>query len=482
MRLFKKEHDTVQVLCFPEETVEKGDYLVVEDLKAKRSLLVQVVDIQFANLPGMMEDLVREDVGDAYLFGEDYDPLQLNSQITLLRDIRILLGKIRCSIQGGSIDMNVSWLPSRVHSQIYRLKPHQLFELLKLGFRRPIKIGDDGDGFELRIDADALDGKLSIITGRKGSGKSHLSKLLVLGLVDHGAPVLVFDVNGEYVNLGVNPNGEKNRYHDRIMVLNPAKNFKVTLSYMGLATASSLLAHVLSLPETSLREFSRIWKNLERSDSLSLKSLKNTLRCCDLNEHVREALLSRVYTLERSGFVVEEGEETVRLEDFFAKTSGTGGAAVINLSRSFPLERKLVVEFTLSKLVELLRVRRVKACFLFAEEAHLYLRETYWEDAVTRMRHLGLFTTFITNRPDSIGEDIYRQADSIFLFNFKNEHDLNAISKAARIDGETMKAIAQSLKPHHCMTIGQVTGEIPFVIRVKPLDVKTMGETRTFFS
>jgi hypothetical protein len=55
----------------------------------------------------------------------------------------------------------------------------------------------------------------------------------------------------------------------------------------------------------------------------------------------------------------------------------------------------MTVEILLSKLTDLLMSWKMKAVFFFAEEAHLYLRETYWEDIVTRMRHIGIFTTFI---------------------------------------------------------------------------------------
>ncbi len=481
MKLFKKENGTIQILCFPDEDVRKGDYLLIEDFRNKRSLLVQVVDIQFANFPGLMEDLLRDELTEKIVFGDDFDPLNLESQATLLRDVRILLGKIRCSIEEGKLNMNISWLPSRTHSRVYRLDAERLIELLSLGKKRPVKIGEIGRGLELAIDVDSLDGGLSIITGRKGTGKSHLSKLLMLGLVEYGAPCVVFDVNGEYINLGLNRNGEKNRYYEKIVVLEPAKNFKITLDYAGKHILANILAHILGLPETSLREFFRVWSETAKTDLPTIRKIMERIKLSNLHEHIKEALLSRLYTLERSGFFTENKSELVKVEDVLKRIS-SGGIIVLNLSGLPNLERKIVVEFMLGKLVELLGKWIVKAIFLFAEEAHLYLRETYWEDIITRMRHLGLFTIFITNQPDSIHEDIYRQVDTIFLFNFKNENDLNTITKVSKIDSETMKSIAYSLEPYHCLAIGQATKEIPLIIKVKELPVKTMGETRKFFN
>jgi DNA helicase HerA-like ATPase len=141
----------------------------------------------------------------------------------------------------------------------------------------------------------------------------------------------------------------------------------------------------------------------------------------------------------------------------------------------------MLVELLLGKLKELLSKEAISPIFLFAEEAHLYLRDTYWDDIVTRMRHLGLFTTFITNQPSSIQETIYRQVDNIFLFNFLNDRDLEAISRVAKIDVESVKLIVKELPPRHCLIIGDAVQNFPLVVNVRSLDVDTMGETRYFF-
>jgi hypothetical protein len=174
--------------------------------------------------------------------------------------------------------------------------------------------------------------------------------------------------------------------------------------------------------------------------------------------------------------------EATSLEEYLLKTREHGGAIIMNLRNTSSIDRQIVVEYVLARLVESLTSSKLKAVFLFAEEAHLYLRETYWDDIVTRMRHFGIFTTFITNQPDTVRENIYRQADNIFLFNFTNEHDLDVVSRAARVDAETVRSIARDLPPHHCLALGRVVRDFPIVVKVKALDVKTMGETRLFFT
>ncbi len=237
----------------------------------------------------------------------------------------------------------------------------------------------------------------------------------------------------------------------------------------------------MHLPGTSAREFRRIWKTLREKNILTLNELGEAIRSWNCNQHVRDALFSRYHSLENSGFFSDNVAESTLLEECLLKAKEQGGAIVINLRTTSTIDRQIVVEYVLGKLVDSLTSWKLKAVFLFAEEAHLYLRETYWDDIVTRMRHFGIFTTFITNQPDTIQENIYRQADNIFLFNFTNEHDLDIVSRAARVDAETVRSIARDLPPHHCLTLGKVVSDFPMVARVRALDIKTMGETRLFF-
>jgi DNA helicase HerA-like ATPase len=182
------------------------------------------------------------------------------------------------------------------------------------------------------------------------------------------------------------------------------------------------------------------------------------------------------------GFFTDNVAEATLLDESLSKANEEGGAIVINLRNTSAIDRQIVVEYILGRLVESLTSYWLKAAFLFAEEAHLYLRETYWDDIVTRMRHFGIFTTFITNQPDTIRENIYRQADNIFLFNFTNDHDLDVVSRAARVDAETVRSIARDLPPHYCLALGKAVRDFPVVAKVKALDLKTMGETRLFFA
>jgi energy-coupling factor transporter ATP-binding protein EcfA2 len=482
MKLYKKEGNILQILSFPTENAEKGDYLLIEDADARKALIAQVIDVQFASIPGVLEELLRTlpDGGEP-IQGEDIDPLEIASHITYIQDASMLICKIRATFENERLSPSSSWLPSRSQSTIKKLSIPMLLKLANVEGKLPIILGGTKDSSLLTIDATAVDGTLNIITGKKGCGKSHLSKLLMASLIGYKATVVIFDLNGEYTSIGMTSDGKRNMYYDKIHALTPSQNFKVALDQLHLNVVMGILIHALHLPGTSSREFRRIWKSLKDRGKLTLHELGETIQNLNCNQHVRDALASRYHALVNSGFFTDNLAEATLLEECLLKSKEEGGAIVINLRNTSTIDRQIVVEYVLGKLVDSLQNWKLNAVFLFAEEAHLYLRETYWDDIVTRMRHFGIFTTFITNQPDTIRENIYRQADNIFLFNFTNEHDLDVVSRAARVDAETVRSIARDLPPHHCLTLGKVVHDFPIVTRVRALDIKTMGETRLFF-
>ncbi|MFH0897529.1 MAG: DUF87 domain-containing protein, partial [Candidatus Bathyarchaeota archaeon] len=387
--------------------------------------------------------------------------------------------KIRRSLTRGNLSDDISWSPSRSTSRVIKIEEREMLKLAGLDGKRSITLGTLKHGTEVTTSLSSIDGRLNIVTGKKGTGKSHLSKLLVLGLVSHGGLCVIFDVNGEYINLGRSPSGEA-YLNDKILVLSPGENFKVTLKYMGLGTLLSIVSAVLDLPANSAWEIRRIWSFLEARNDLTIKTLGAAINTVS-NSYVRDALLRRYESLVGSGLFTDNAEEASTLEEWL-KQIKSGGAVVINLRHLPASLRRIVVEFMLSKLCHLLESWFMRAIFLFAEEAHLYLRDTYWEDIVTRMRHLGIFPTFVTNQPDSISDSIYRQADNIFLFNFTNENDLATVSKATMCDIQTIDTIAKELPPHHCLVLGKAVNDFPLIIKVKELKAMAMGETRLFFT
>jgi len=480
MKILKKEGDILQLLAFPSDMeMRKGDYLVAEDDDGRKALL-QVIDVGYANTPGMLEDLLRTMSTEKVDVETRADALNICSFTLLIKDARLISAKIRAIVEQGKIAHASSWLPSRFGARTRKASVGLLKQVGGLTSNHPITLGEVG-GDVFSFDADCLDGRLTIVTGKKETGKSHAVKLICTSLVEHGATVIVFDVNGEYVNLGRTTVGTPSEIHGRTKVLEPGFGFRITVEEAGLGVILNILEHIYDTPATSCREFARIWRQMKHAGTpVTFESIAVALEKAGMHDSVKEALSSRVSALESSGFFTQRASEATHL-DRVINSARRGLLLVLNMKNLLASTRRMVVECVLSQLGDLLARSLLPSLFLVAEEAHLYLNNTYWDDLVTRMRHLGLFPLFVTNQPDTIPHTVYRQADNILLFNFTNELDLEAISRASRADSQTVKMIATALPPRHCLALGILVGDLPMVVKVRGLNAKTMGETRHFF-
>lgn len=479
MKILSKNGNELLLLAMNEDSASKGDYLLIQD--RNRSMIVQIYDEEYLSSQALIEDMVKEEVVNASSVENLHDPLNIGVLSKLVRDARVFRAKLRGTINGdGRISSEVAWLPSRVESRIKKLSMAEIDAFLGRTGVYPILLGRVGGGEELEIYAEDLDGKLTIITGKKESGKSHLSKMLVKTLVQHGAFVVVFDLNNEYSGLGWNKDRTPSAIHDQVHILEPGRSLRLRLDYCGKTALSAMLKNALDMPAASLREFFRIWDWLENKQTLGMEAIGNAVNTWNINELVRDALVSRNHVIQSSRIFTDDSSG-FSFEDVI-KGGSRGAAIVINMGEISPTVRRMVVELVLSKIVDLLERHAIPPIFLFAEEAHLYIRETYWEDIITRMRHFGIYTTFITNQPDAISDGIYRQVDNIFLFNFTNDSDLDKIAKVSLADNDTIRSIVRTLPQRQCLAIGKVVCDLPMVVKISAADVMTMGETKKFFS
>jgi hypothetical protein len=477
MKILSKNGNELLLLAMKEDSAAKGDYLLIED--RTRSMVVQVYDEEYLSSQALIEDIVKEEVINASSMENLHDPLNIGSLSRLVRDARVFRAKIRASINDGKLSSDVAWLPSRVESKIRRIAIKEIDSLLGRCGVFPIPVGRAGHEEEFEIYAEDLDGKLTLITGKKESGKSHLSKMLIKTLVQYGAFVIVFDLNNEYGGLAWRHAGTPSSINQQVKVLEPGKTLRFTLDYCGKTAISGMLKNALDMPAASLREFLRIWDWCESKQSLSIDSIGNAVNTWNINELVRDALVSRYHVIQSSQLFIN-GERGLQFEDIISGKSGT--AMIINMGEVSPTVRRMVVELVLSKIVTLLENKQIPPIFLFAEEAHIYIRDTYWEDIITRMRHFGIYTTFITNQPDAINDGIYRQVDNIFLFNFTNDNDLDKISKVSLADNDTIRSIVRTLPQRQCLAIGKAVCDLPMVIKVAAAEVMMLGETKKFFT
>ena len=88
-----------------------------------------------------------------------------------------------------------------------------------------------------------------------------------------------------------------------------------------------MLKNALDMPAASLREFFRIWDSLEIKQILGIGSLGNAINTCNINELVRDALISRFHVIQSSRLFLDRSndDEELRFEKVISKKcKGTG--------------------------------------------------------------------------------------------------------------------------------------------------------------
>ena len=265
MKILEKQGNEISIVALPSESVFQGDYLEIVDENASGSVVVQVYEEMYIPSQSLTEDIIRDQIIEATASGTELDPFEISSVSQMIKDMRLLKCKIRGSIQNGLMVPNVAWVPSRSKSKVKKISQSKLLDLSGQIGSAKIKVGTTKDGEQFTVLGESLDGNLTIITGKKESGKSHLSKILASSLVLSGAVVIVFDLNNEYEGLSMNKDGSKNDLTGRIIALEPGRTLRFALDYLGEYSLISLMQHVLDSPGASLREFIRIISSIEHT-------------------------------------------------------------------------------------------------------------------------------------------------------------------------------------------------------------------------
>ncbi|MCC6454678.1 MAG: ATP-binding protein [Caldilineaceae bacterium] len=392
------------------------------------------------------------------------------------------------------------WIPTR-DVIVERTPDEEVFANATRDVGHRIRLGYTLAGRAFHVEGQDLE-KVNVVTGVKGSGKSHLSKVILLQLIAQGAPCIVFDINREYIHL---PKGKidssTGQFSERgIVHLEAGGNFRLGVRQFGLAPLMTLL-HRFGLPEVSAlhleNRLTRLWAEAESMErkrgQAPYVGLEQLIQMAEENEFgggsssliINQAIRSRLEALKHTNIFARTPQEAASLGEVY-NTIRSGGALVIDISALSNLAREGFVQ-AIIELVKDLCLSEIEQDghrfpFIFFEEAHLYVSRQSIDYIVTRARHLGITSFFVTNMIHGLDETILRQADNIFLLRIPFEDDVRHVSRGVATDYETMAAFVRRLRQHHALVIGNVTRQYPLIFRVDPLTgVNTAGETRYFF-
>jgi hypothetical protein len=392
------------------------------------------------------------------------------------------------------------WIPTR-DVIVERTSDEEVFANATRDLGHRLRLGHTLNGGEFYVEGQDLE-KVNVVTGVKGSGKSHLSKVLLMQLIEQGAPCVVFDINREYIHLPKVEADPKTGQPLRrgIIHLEAGGNFRLGVRQFGLPPLMTLLQR-FGLPEVSALYFenrlARLWAEAEMMEERRGRApyigLEELIQMAEQNEFgsgsnslvVNQAIRSRLEALKNTRIFARNVQESASLGEAYRLIRG-GGALVIDISGLSNLAREGFVQAIIELVKDLclweIEHNTHRFPFIFFEEAHLYVSRQSIDYIVTRARHLGITSFFVTNMIHGLDETILRQADNLFLLRIPFEDDVRHVSRGAATDYETMGAFVRRLRQHHALVIGNVTAQYPLIFKVDPLTgINTAGETRFFF-
>ena len=483
--------DTVELIYHPREhELRVGDTLLLRERGGKRGLVVQVIEFRTVSLPSLIQEQLRLALEESPEAALELFARLAGYHEAELRNLNLALAKIR-KLAGSPWEAWDGWIPPR-DVVVERVPYRTIMRECVPDYGHPLHIGRTLHGEPFQLDGRALE-KVNVIVGAKGSGKSHLAKVLLLELVKQGAPCVVFDLNREYVYLPPHRRGEPG-----VIPLRAGEDLKMDLREFGVDPFMTLLRR-FGLPEISainlehrlrgllaeMREMERRGRKPPFIGIRELLQLADTGEFAD-SEAVNAAIRSRLRAVQATGLLASRPQDVVSLEELYGRIRD-GGALIIDISGLSNVARSAFVQAAVEILRRIcereIREGTGRFPFVFFEEAHLYIPRNTIGYLVTRARHLGLTTFFITNMIGGLDEAILRQVDNLFVLRIPFEDDVRHLAKCALLDEETLQAFVKRLRDFHALVVGNATRGYPLIARVKSLKgIRTAGETRYFFA
>jgi DNA helicase HerA-like ATPase len=319
-----------------------------------------------------------------------------------------------------------------------------------------IFLGRTLEGKEFSPGGRALE-KVNVIVGAKGSGKSHLAKVILLGLIRAGAPCLVLDVNREYGGL------------PGVRTYSVGKDFKLGVREIGVE-ALSVMLEAFGTPATSLLYFETRLSKLfqEKKEFIGIDELISMAEEGEFYptqsgyaaDAVNRTLRSRLEALKLTGMVARSPLEASSFAGVW-KEIREGGAVAFDLSGLSTPARMGFAQALLRFLFALVEEEE-KVPFVFFEEAHLYVTPQGIDALVTRARHTGITSFFITNTPTALPEGVLRAADNLFVFRLPLEEDIKWVAKSGMIEESSLTGLVKALPQHACLALGKSAVDTPW--------------------
>jgi DNA helicase HerA-like ATPase len=374
-------------------------------------------------------------------------------------------------------------------------------------------------GVEVRVNPDKL-AKHLLIAGATGSGKSNTVAVLADRLSALGAPVVIFDVHGEY-NM-IPEDGDTSRVHVVEAKINPLKMHPKILASIVVPEPQArsqrrLLAKAMA---GLLRELKRI----SEEENLSLVSALQRLAEEKLAGRKAEPVLEeegeseggdQVRRLVKSlrDILVTEVERLAKrsedrdarkvaskvaekLEDFFDTAPVTvtgelptthispGRILVVDASTLTDEERRWVLKLIVDAILKKLKAGALEPTVLVVEEAPLFIsasKEHPVKESLQRFareaRKFGGCLIVVSQRPRSLDVNVVSQLQNFVFLRMVQQEDIRVVMDIADNLDENLASTIPSLPDGRAIVMGEWVGRFPAVVDIDLHRGKRAGAT-----
>jgi hypothetical protein len=480
-QLLSLKGDTAELVYYPGiDELLPGD--VLEALESDGDgLVLQVINVASALYAGASEAALQELLEAAAT--EHHHLVDREGGLPDLKEVKVATAKIRRRVSEGAWTSWDGWVTGR-NVRLRRVPHAQIAANITTAGDLAVVLGQierrGGDAYPFAVDARLFD-KVNVIVGNKGFGKSHSGKVIACGLRDLGAPCVIFDVNREYATL---PDA---------IVADVGAGYALSLHEVGFGTLMSIVDTVFPMTDTARANLDFFGPRfvIEQARARRFANVQYLIDKANAGafgggDLVARAIADRLIKVKHMGVFAETPTKT-SLMNTLMEMGEHGGILVFDLSSLRPRVQKGIAS-GLIRIVERFcedekRAGSKRYPFVFFEEAHIYIEDDDVMNLVTRMRHLGLTSFFLTNRPELLPNAVMGLVDNLIMLNLASSTDVRAVAKSVLADAATLESFAVALPPHYALITGRLTARFPVVVHIAGLPAGTpaSGLTESFW-
>jgi hypothetical protein len=490
MEIASIKGDTVHLLYHPAETAaEVGQQFKILELPGRsEGLIAQIISNDSLEYSGIQQEMIQNILEQRITkFDIKIDHEEGMDQI---KSLKLATAKIRKRIQNGVWRNWDGWIPTR-NVEITQVDANELLKCVLPSPQHLLQSFTKFNGTPIQFDGSKLN-MVNVIAGVKGSGKSHLAKHLVLSLVERNVPCVIFDINGEYIML---PNSQILKWGD---------NFIPDLAEVGYEMLSLVVKALYPLPANSESVFEGMLPVIfaQRRSYCDSQKLPFTIDIDSLKKatwkndnFVQPAIEDRLRVIGNRGLFLSpnsrKGVQATNIQQVYEQ-SCKGQPIIFDMRDLTPSLQRALVKSINNSLESICVVESRPAHdnipagqgrypFVFFEEAHFYISPDSIINIITRGRHIGLGSVFVTNTPQNLPDTVFRQLDNLFLLALTHKDDIKNVSKNSFTDEDTIQSFATRMPEKHALIMGNITDRYPLLVKVDPLpaSMPPTGQTKS---